>query len=104
MKYIMKVRMPSGDEGNNLLRDPQFGQKMENILKEVKAEASYWTTICGNRGGYVIVNMEDASEMVAKAEPFFFGFKAEVTFSPVMTMQDLAKAGPAMGAAMKNWG
>lgn len=104
MKFIMKIAMPSGDEGNKVLRDPQFGKKMEDILKEVKAEASYWTTICGARGGYVIVNMDDPSQMVALAEPFFFGFKADVDFIPVMTPEDLGKAGPAMGAAIKKWG
>ena len=46
MKYIMRVRMPI-DKGNEALRDPQFGQKMNALLAEIKAEAAYFTTVCG---------------------------------------------------------
>jgi hypothetical protein len=57
--------MAGGESGNNLLKDPWFGKKMQDLLKEVKAEAAYFTTICGNRGGYVIINMNDASQIPA---------------------------------------
>jgi len=48
--------------------------------------------------------MDDASQMVAKAEPFFLWLQADVEFIPVMTPEDLAKGGPGMAAAVKNWG
>ena len=51
MKYIMKVRMPI-DGANEAISDPQFGQKMNDLLAEIKAEATYFTTICGQRGAY----------------------------------------------------
>ena len=37
------------------------------------------------------------------AEPFFLWLKADVTFLPVMTPNDLAKAGPAIGSAVRRW-
>lgn len=104
MKYIMRVKMASGEEGNKLLKDPLFGKKMQELLKEVKAEAAYFTTICGHRGGYVIVNMDDASQIPAIAEPFFMWLKAEIEFYPVMTPEDLGKGGAAIEAAGKKWG
>jgi hypothetical protein len=104
MKYIMKVRFPSGKDGNDLLGDPHFGKKMQDLLAEVKAEAAYFTTIRGNRGAYVIVNMDDASQIPAIAEPFFIWLKAEIDFLPIMTPEDLGKAGPAIEAAFKKWG
>ncbi len=104
MKYIMKIKMASGDVGNALLKDPLFGKKMQDLLTEVKAEAAYFTTICGNRGCYIVVNMDDASQIPAIAEPFFFWLKAEIDFIPVMTPADLGKAGPAIEAAFKKWG
>jgi hypothetical protein len=104
MKYIMKVRFPSGEEGNKILKDPNFGKKMQDLLAEVKAEAAYFSTICGSRGGYIIVNMDDASQMPAIAEPFFIWLKADIDFLPVMTIQDLGKAGPSIEAAFKKWG
>ena len=104
MKYIMKVKMASGEDGNKLLKDPLFGKKMQDLLAEVKAEAAYFTTICGHRGAYVIINMDDASQIPAIAEPFFLWLKAEIEFYPVMTPADLGKAGPAIEAASKKWG
>jgi hypothetical protein len=103
MKYIMKFKLASGDSGNDLLKDPLFGKKMQELLSEVKAEAAYFTTIGGNRGGYVIVNMDDASQIPAIAEPFFLWLKAEIDFYPVMTPEELAKAGPAIETAIKKW-
>jgi hypothetical protein len=103
MKYIMRVSMP-GAVANERIKDPQFAAKMKEALTEVKAEAAYFGTICGDRGGYVVVNVDSASEMPAKAEPFFLWLQAEVDFFPVMTPEDLAKAGPAIEAAVKKWG
>lgn len=103
MKYIMKISMPT-EKGNERIKDPQFGKMMQEILKEVKAEAAYFTTVCGNRGGYIVVNMSDASEIPGIAEPFFLKFDAEVTFVPVMTPEDLGKADASIQAAVKRWG
>jgi hypothetical protein len=103
MKYIMKIRIPN-ESGNIRIKDPQFGIKMKEILTEVKAEAAYFGTICGSRGCYAVVNLDDASQMPAVSEPFFFWLKAEIDFIPVMTIEDLGKAGPFIGAAVKKWG
>jgi len=104
MKYIMKLKLPTGEEGNKLLKDPDFGKKMQKLLSNVKAEAAYFTTICGHRGGYIVINMDDASQIPAISEPFFLWLKAEIDFYPVMTPEDLGKAGPAIGNAVKEWG
>ena len=103
MKYIMKVRFPQ-ERGNEALSDPQFGHKMNELLAEIKAEAAYFSTIDGQRGAYVVINMNDASEIPAIAEPFFLWLDADIEFFPVMRPEDLAKAGPSIGAAVKKWG
>ena len=104
MKFIMKVTIPN-KYGNDLLRDPhKFGSTMQELLAGAKAEAAYFTTFCGNRGAYVVVNMDDASQMPAIAEPFFFALHAEIDWYPVMTPADLGKAGPGIEAAVKRWG
>lgn len=99
----MKVRM-SLDKGNEALRDPQFGHKMSELLAEIKAEAAYFSTIRGQRGAYIVVNLNDASELPAVAEPFFLWLDADIEWIPVMKPEDLGKAGPAIGAAVKKWG
>ena len=104
MRFLMKWEMPT-EAGNVALEDPKkFGDKVMGMLKEMKAEAAYFTTIKGHRGGYIVVNMDDASQMVAMAEPVFFGLKATVKFIPVMLPEDLAKGMPAAAKAIKKWG
>lgn len=77
---------------------------MDELLKEIKAEAAYFTTICGQRGAYIVVNMNDVSEMPAISEPFFLWLNADIDFFPVMRPEDLAKAGSSIGAAVQKWG
>jgi hypothetical protein len=103
MRFLMKVEIPT-DAGNKAISDPKFGQKMQAVLKEVGAEAAYFTSMRGQRGAYIIVNMKDASQIPALAEPFFLWLNARVEFIPVMLPEDLGKAGPAIGNAVKKWG
>ena len=102
MRYLMKFRFPV-EAGNQALADPKFGEKMQRLLAEIKAEAAYFTSMDGQRGGFAVVNMTDASQIPALSEPFFLWLKADVEFLPVMLPEDLAKAGPAIAAAKKNW-
>jgi hypothetical protein len=102
MLHILQVRIPIG-AGNDALRDPEFGRKMNALLEEIKAQAAYFTAVDGQRGGYVIVDVKDASEIPAIAEPFFLWLKADVTFMPCMKPEDLGRAGPAIAAAVKKW-
>jgi hypothetical protein len=48
--------------------------------------------------------MQDSSQLPAIAEPFFLAFKAQITVRPAMTVQDLAKAGPSIEKAVKQYG
>ena len=103
MRYLLKFHIPV-ESGNTSLRDPQFGAKMQQLLAELKAETAYFTIVNGQRGGYIVVNFDDASQIPALAEPLFIWLKADVEFIPVMLPEDFAKAGPAIAAAMKKWG
>ncbi len=103
MRYLLKIDIPT-DAGNTAIKDPKFGAKMETLLKDLKAETAYFTTVNGHRGGYIVLNLDDASHIPAIAEPLFHWLKATVEFIPVMLPQDLAKAGPSIGAAIQKWG
>jgi hypothetical protein len=70
----------------------------------VKAENAYFTTIDGCRGGFIVVNIDDPSQMPAISEPFFLWLNAEIDFYPVMSPDDLEKAAPAIEKAVKKWG
>ena len=103
MRYLIRFHIPI-EAGNSALRDPKFGERMRDLLAELNAETAYFTAVDGQRGGYIVVNFDDASRIPAIAEPLFLWLKADVELIPVMLVEDLAKAGPAIGAAVKKWG
>ena len=103
MRFIAKIRFPV-DTGNEALKDPEFGAKIQHLLTDMNAEAAYFTTIDGQRGGYVIVNIDEASRIPALAEPWFQWLEADVEFLPCMLPEDLGAAGGDIEAAVNEWG
>ena len=78
--------------------------RIERILKEIKPEAAYFAEDNGQRTGYIFFDMQESSQLPAIAEPFFLAFNAQLTVRPAMTLQDLAKAGPSIEKAVKQYG
>jgi hypothetical protein len=89
MRFLLKFSFPTTDETNSWIRDGSIGQKIESMLETLQPEAAYFGPTDGNRGGYVIVNMDDASQLVTVGEPFFMELGAKVEIVPVMTPEDL---------------
>ena len=58
----------------------------------------------GNRSGSIVFDMKDTSQIPAVAEPWFLAFNAKVSLRPIMNPQDLAKAGPSIAKAAKQYG
>jgi hypothetical protein len=92
MRAIMQVSLPVQDF-NALVRNGTAGQKLSRILDELKPEAVYFTEINGLRGAIIVIDLKDASQIPALAEPWFLTFNAKVEFKICMTPDDLAKAG-----------
>ena len=53
---------------------------MKKILDEIKPEAAYFGERDGKRGGILIVDLNNPSEVPRLAEPWFLTFNAEVEF------------------------
>ncbi len=92
MRFVMHVSLPV-EKFNDAVRDGSAGKKLGKILDDLKPEAAYFCAEGGERGGYLIVNLANASEIPRFAEPFFLYFDAKVEFLPTMTPEDLANAG-----------
>ena len=92
MRFMFKFSFPTTDESNRWIRDGSIGQKMESMLGEIEPEAAYFGSVDGNRGGYLVVNMDESSEIPAKLEPLLQELGAAVDCSPVMTSEDLRTA------------
>ena len=89
------------EKGDALIKEGRIGETMESILQELQPEAAYFTDVEGTRGGYLVVNMEDASQIPAMTEPLLLGLGASVHMQPVMTPEDLRGAA---GEALQQMG
>lgn len=101
MRFIMHVSMPV-EKFNEALRDGSAAKKLGRILDETKPEAAYFTAKDGKRGGHIIVNVSNASDIPRLAEPWFLNFNATVEILPAMIPEDLQKAG--LDEIAKKWG
>jgi hypothetical protein len=92
MRFMLQVSLPV-EKFNQAVRDGTVAGKLRQILEETKPEAAYFCAKDGKRGGFLIVDLTDPSEMPRFAEPWFLLFDASVEFLPAMTPQDLQRAG-----------
>jgi hypothetical protein len=67
-------------------------------------EAVYFTDDNGQRTAFLFLEMPNASQIPAIAEPWFLAFNASVEMHPVMVPDDLAKAGSSIEAAVNKYG
>ena len=104
MRMLMQIAIPV-EAGNAAARTGAFGEPFKKIVDAMKPEAAYFTaTATGERGGFIVFDMKDTSQIPAVAEPFFLAYKARVKFFPVMNAQDLANAAPGIEKAVKEYG
>jgi hypothetical protein len=100
MRVLMHIKFPL-EPFNSAVRDGSAGPKIQKIMEAIKPEAAYFSEHDGHRGGTLVVNMKDASELPSFAEPFFLTFNANIEFRIAMTPEDLAKAN--LDALGKKW-
>jgi hypothetical protein len=101
MRMMMIVTLPN-EKFNAAVKDGTASAKMGKIMEAIKPEAAYFTDAHGHRTGYLIVNLPNASDIPALAEPWFLTFNAEIHLHPCMTPDDLKKSG--LDALGKQWG
>ncbi len=103
MRFLVKVNIPV-DAGNSAAKAGKLGTTIQSILADLKPEAAYFTDNNGQRTGFLFLEMRDASQIPAIAEPWFLAFNASIEIHPVMVPDDLNRAGSAIEAAVKKYG
>jgi len=103
MKTLMIVTMPH-HTFNAAVKSGTAGAKMKKIMDAQKPEAAYFFAQDGKRGGIVVLDLKDASQIPAIAEPWFLAFNASVECCPAMNAEDFARAIPGIEAAVKKYG
>ena len=102
MRFLVKVNIPV-DAGNVAAKAGTLGTTIQSILADLKPEAVYFTDDKGQRTALLFLDMQDASQIPAVAEPWLRAFNASIEIHPVMVPEDLARAGSAIEAAVKKY-
>ena len=91
------------ETGNAAAKAGKLGSTIQSILADLKPEAAYFTDNDGQRAGFIFLDMQDASQIPAIAEPSFLAFNASIQIHPVMIPDDLAKAASAIENAIQKF-
>jgi hypothetical protein len=102
MRFLLKVNIPV-ESGNAAAKAGKLGETIQSILADLKHEAVYFTDNNGQRSGFIFLEIQDASQIPAIAEPWFLAFNASIEIHPVMVPDDLARAGDAIEKAVKKY-
>ena len=92
------------EKGDALIKDGSIGETMQSILEDLKPEAAYFTTVEGTRGGVIVINVDDASQIPPMTEPLFLGLGATMQMQPVMTPEDMGIATGALQQVAEKYG
>jgi hypothetical protein len=102
MRVLLKVNIPV-ETGNAAAKAGKLGTIIQSILDDLKPESVYFTDDRGQRTGYLFLDLKEASQIPAIAEPWFLAFNAAIEIHPVMVPEDLAKASAAIELAVKKF-
>ena len=104
MRMLLRVSIPV-EAGNTAIKAGKLGGTIERIVSNLNPEAAYfYADDNGQRCGSVIFDLQDPSQIPAIAEPWFLAFNAKITLRPVMNLQDLGKAHPAIANIAQEYG
>ncbi len=90
MRFMLIVHM-STETANVAVREGRVGPLLQRVMEQLQPEAAYFGPGEGSRTAYLVVNIDDVSQIPAISEPFFQELGARIDFVPVMTPEDLAK-------------
>ena len=79
------------EAGNAAIKAGQIGQHLGSIMERLKPEAAYFGPTNGGRGGHLVIDIDDVSDIPAMSETLFMGLNATVDLKPVMTWDDLQR-------------
>ena len=102
MRFMLTLRVPP-EEGNAAMKEGRFMSVFQSVMEELQPEAAYFAEIEGARGGYVVVNMDDAAQIPAICEPLFLGLGATVQIHPVFTLDDMPRITEAIEQARQKY-
>lgn len=88
MRTMLTVTIPVAT-GNRAIKDGSLPKLVESFSKKYKPEAAYFFAERGKRNMLYVFDMPDTTHIPPIAESFFMGLDAELSFQPVMNVDDL---------------
>ncbi|MGW1785130.1 hypothetical protein ACWCQQ_39455 [Streptomyces sp. NPDC002143] len=90
MRMMLKASMDT-EKANELIRNGTLGKLIQESMEQIKPEAAYFTADGGRRTAFIFFDMADPSDMPVISEPFFLELGADISYTPVMNMEDVQK-------------
>ncbi|CCK28569.1 hypothetical protein BN159_4190 [Streptomyces davaonensis JCM 4913] len=90
MRMMLKATLDT-EKGNEAIRSGRMTEIMKGALERLKPEAAYFGPEGGCRTCWLILDLQDSSQLPPTAEPFFTELNAKIEFTPVMNAEDLQK-------------
>jgi hypothetical protein len=95
MRFMITCRIPV-EKGNELAKAASLHSIILSMMEELKPEAAYFSDVEGARVAYIVVNMDDASQIASIVEPLFLELGATIQVHRVMIPEELGQATPAI--------
>ncbi len=70
------------EAANRAARGCALGKTIQSILDDLKPEAAYFASYDGEHTAFLSLEIKDASQMSAIAEPWLLAFKAKIELHP----------------------
>jgi hypothetical protein len=90
MRTLMTVHVPVA-AGNAAIKDGRMPKLIEQVMADLRPEATYFTADRGVRTMYLVFDLDDPAKIPPTGEPFFTELEAEVSYVPVMNGEDLQR-------------
>ncbi|SMQ17854.1 hypothetical protein SAMN06272771_4285 [Streptomyces sp. Ag82_O1-12] len=90
MRVLLKASMDT-EKANEAIRNGTLPKLIQESLEQIKPEAAYFTSDHGKRTAYLVFDMQGSWQMPVFSEPFFMHLGAEITYTPVMNVEDMQK-------------
>jgi hypothetical protein len=87
---MLKATMDT-EKGNEAIRSGRMPDVIKNAMEKLRPEAAYFGPEGGRRTCWMVLDLQDSSQLPPMAEPFFTELNAEVTVVPIMNAEDLQK-------------
>ncbi|WP_189530681.1 DUF3303 family protein [Streptomyces roseolilacinus] len=88
MRMMLVIHMDT-QKASELIRDNEMEQFMQSAMERLRPEAAYFGPHKGVRTGFIVMDLEDPSQLPSISEPFFSRLNATIEAFPVMTVDDV---------------